>query len=106
MAKRGIKIRFSDADKKRMIEKAQFLLFEVGLTQSKVAKELGMSAEWLGKWIKELGWNELLKNRNAPEVLKLKYSDSLSAFVAYARTKHPEEFPAINEVYQEFTNKY
>lgn len=92
--------------KKRMIGRASFLLFGLGLTQLATAKELGISQVTMCRWVKELGWSEKLKDKSLRAAVNMKFNDSLSAFVVYVGKKHKHIYPSVEKAYEEFIKKY
>lgn len=96
--------RLAPGVKKRMIVKAKYMLFEQGLTQKEAATALGISENTMTKWVTDLGWRIALRKENrANEAAKLKFVDSLSAFLIWVKKWYKKSYPRIEQLYNEFT---
>lgn len=97
----------SNAERKRMIDKARFMLFKLGLTQKEVANEIGISEPAMNRWVKKLGWREKLKGKNRSVTAdEIKMTDSLSAFIVFLKKKHPEQHNEIESHYKQYIKRY
>ncbi|MBZ0098972.1 MAG: transposase [Taibaiella sp.] len=97
----------SPAEKKRMIEKSKYWLFEMGMTQKQVAENLNISPRTMNNWVKRMRWQGKLKGAARLEMVdKMKYRDSLNVFMAYLKAKHPAAHDAITQPYKEFIKRH
>jgi DNA-binding transcriptional regulator LsrR (DeoR family) len=99
--------KYSPAEKKRMLEKAKYWLFEMGLTQKQVADNLNISQGTMNKWVKRMRWREKLKGAARLEVANnIKCKDSLNVFMAWLKVKHPDTHEAIQQPYKTFIKRH
>lgn len=99
--------KFTPAERKRKIQKAEYCLFVLGLTQKETAGIIDVSQNHLGNWVRDMGWRGKLKGSNRIEYAeKLKYKDSLSGFMAYLQKKHPRKYANMQAVYKTFISTH
>lgn len=89
--------------KKRLVKKAKYMLFELGYSQKKTGKELGISQRTIGVWVEKYNWKDELEDiRKMPGIAKLEFADSLSAFEVWANKTHPEHTAVLTRLMTEY----
>ena len=90
---------------RRLKIQAQYLLFKLGYTQAKAAKQLCISRSSMSQLVKANGWRDKLKrNKKTIAANALKFDDSLSAFIVFVSKKEPLLMDNIQPVYKQFLN--
>ncbi len=99
-----MKINWKDKkQRERAIIKAKFMLFKLRLSQKETAAALDVTPQLISRWVKEFGWKDDLTKKSVKAVDNVKFDDSLSAFVAFARVRFRNDHETvIRTIYEEF----
>jgi hypothetical protein len=92
-------------DKARIVSAACYYLTVAGLTQKETRRLLGLGEKTMLKWVRVFGWDAKIKELQA-NMRKdpMKFDDSLSAFKAYTRIRHPDLYRNFLPVYNQYLN--
>jgi transposase-like protein len=82
--------------------KARELILVERVTKKSAAATLGVTEKTMGKWCREMGFNEVVKTL----VPGTGEANSLLRFVIYVRVSHPDKFAQVEALFNDYLSKF